>query len=69
MSSKSGLSHRRPVHTTMTLPPIWEAETLTVRNSAPGDYSSIIEAREANITLPLHRLIGKYAIYGRLFAV
>jgi hypothetical protein len=35
----------------MTLPPIWEAETLTVRNSAPGDYSSIIEAREARITL------------------
>ena len=69
MSSKSGPLHRRPAHTTMTLPPIWEPETLTVRNGAPGDYSAIIEAREARITLPLHRLIGKYAEYGRLFAV
>ena len=53
----------------MTLPPIWEPEALTVRSGALGDYSAIIEAREAKITLPLHRLIGKYAEYGRLFAV
>ena len=53
----------------MTMPPNWDPEPLTVRSSEPVDYSSIIVVREARITLPLHRLIGKYAIYGKLFAV
>jgi hypothetical protein len=53
----------------MTLAPILEADIPTVFDGARCDYSSIIEARKARITLPLHKLIGKYANYGRLFAV
>jgi hypothetical protein len=69
MSSQSGLIHRRLARTTMMLPPIIEADARAFLDGAPcNDYSSIIEAREARITIPLHKLIGKYAEYGRLLA-
>jgi hypothetical protein len=52
------------------------SHALTVEADAPAaldggvytDYSFIFERREVRIEFPLHKLIGKYAEYGKLFA-
>jgi hypothetical protein len=71
MYRKSGMVYRHQAPTITALPAILETAAPVVLDGAIcNDYAFVFESHQARIEFPhLHKLVGDYAVYGRLFAV
>ncbi|WP_294542015.1 hypothetical protein [uncultured Rhodoblastus sp.] len=69
MYRKSGMVYRHQPPTITALPAILAADAPHVLDGTIcNDYAFHFESREHFSAFPLHKLIGKFAVYGRLFA-